>query len=159
MSKFAFLPTRARISVGCVSPENLRARARFSIQPGIWIERGDRRSHNPPSVLVVNYNTKSPRPMPDFNGGQGLQSEGLTHSENASVLMYCGQGKYGLLLIASSAVPLRDCMQERKTVHLDDASSKVVVTETQIFDVREFLQPKDNGRNGNQEQWFCWRRF
>ena len=50
-------------------------------------------------------------------------------------------------------------MGERKAIDGDDTTPVVDVVKTQILDVREFLQSKDNGMKCDQEQWFFLGRI
>jgi hypothetical protein len=62
-------------------------------------------------------------------------------------------------LVVLSALLLWSYVGERKAIDGDDTTPVVDVVKTQILDVREFFQSKDNGMEGDQEQWFLLGRI
>jgi hypothetical protein len=58
-----------------------------------------------------------------------------------------------------SALLLWSYVREGKAINGDDTTPVVDVVQTQILDVREFFQSKDNGMKCNQEQWFLLGRI
>lgn len=68
-----------------------------------------------------------------------------------SVLTCYGEVNCTIRLIVFSTSILRLCVHEGKTINGYDARSVKAVIKTHIFDVREFLQSKDNGMKCDQE--------
>ena len=100
---------------------------------------------------MINNHTVSLRPVSDLHSGQGSQPKRFAHPRVISAFTLHGKTSHDIRLIVLSACILRLRMRKLRTMHGHYTRSVKGVIKTQVFDVREFLQPENNGIECDQK--------